>query len=251
MDVFAGGLLVKLLISLHLLPYMIAHLFINNISTLKSFLGRGVSKIFDIKLPENEKRRYEKVFTIVWVLVAIIGIILMIKEGKGAPIQETRGYLTRIITLWQVASLALIFRNGANLSKNLIYRWHDAQVLKEYTNDDAILRIVGRATRLNLVLEGWFLFGWSITYMIVKSTIKGSILSLKLWLCGLIFGIVFGLFMARNNKGILLRNEILIVLLFAAKETREKVLKLFGKSPTKILGAPVKPPKPSRLPPFP
>jgi len=65
-----------------------------------------------------------------------------------------------------------------------------------------------------------------------------------------VFGIVFGLFMAKDNKGILLRNEISVVLLFTAKETREKVSKLFEEAPTKILRGkpPIKPPKSPRLP---
>ena len=243
MGVFVG-LLVKLLGILFLLPYMFANLFITSISLLKGLFGRWLSKVLGVKMPENEKKKYEKVFTIVWILVAITGVILMVKEGGNSQTQEPSTIMNisskllgekantikgaiRGITILQAIFTVLSFRSGANLSKSLIYRWHDSKVLGEYTNDDVILSIVGKATGLNLVLEGWFLLGWVIFYKITTSIIKGSILPLKLWLYGLVFGVVFGLFMAKGNKGILLRNEISVVLLFTAKETREKVFKLF------------------------
>ena len=110
---FAGAL-----VNILLLPYILAHFFITCISSLKGLLGKGASKVLSIKLPENEKRRYEKVFTIVWILVAVIGVILMAKEGMGS--------LGAIIAIPSLFGAANAFRSGANLSKKLIYRWHDS-----------------------------------------------------------------------------------------------------------------------------
>ncbi|WP_324734883.1 hypothetical protein VFC49_06640 [Thermococcus sp. SY098] len=43
-------------------------------------------------------------------------------------------------------------------------------------------------------------------------------LVLYLWIAGVVFGAVFGMFISHNNKGILLQNEVMLVLLFAGKK---------------------------------
>jgi len=70
-------------------------------------------------------------------------------------------------------------------------------------------------TRLWLLLEGTFVLAFALAYKALSavSTSRGpaGTFILELWLLGLVFGFAFFTLVARDNRGILLRDQISLV----------------------------------------
>ncbi|AFK23104.1 hypothetical protein Py04_1533 [Pyrococcus sp. ST04] len=182
-------------------------------SLFSSSISKLITTIFRIQPPKNEKKRYEILFTAIWVLVGIYAL----KSFKN-------------INLFSKLFIFLTFRNGAVIFKKLIYGIHDFNLLKK-TEKGKALSLVSKAVGFTILLEILFLFALALSYRIITAGVKilfglesGRFL-IYLWIVGAIFGTIFGVFMSHNNKGLLLQNEMALVLLF----TGRRVLKIFAK----------------------
>ncbi|ASJ08283.1 hypothetical protein A3L11_03180 [Thermococcus siculi] len=178
-----------------------------------SLAGMTWRKVLRLDIPENEKKNWEKLYTAVWLIV-----------GGWAFIKLWGWSATRVM-----AALFgfLAFRSGANVTRTLIYGLHDQRIIEEYTEDSSVLGIIGTATKLSLLLETVFVVAFALAYKAFSVTLNPNGLSantfiLYLWLAGLAFGLLFGWFIARNNRGILLRNAIATVGFFTARKGKRK-----------------------------
>ncbi len=197
----------QLLAYILIVPFVLLNVML---STVRFFFSSGsklMAKIFRIQIPKNEKSRYEILFTITWIIVGIYAL----KSFKNTNM------LLGILAF-------LTFRNGATISKKLIYGVHDANLIKESAGDNKILGLINRAVGVGILAEVLFLFIWAISYKAITVEIRTLLglglnkLILYLWIAGVIFGAVFGMFISHNNRGILLQNEVALVLLFAGKK---------------------------------
>ncbi|WP_237710152.1 hypothetical protein [Pyrococcus sp. ST04] len=194
-------------------PFILLNLAILVVSLFSSSISKLITTIFRIQPPKNEKKRYEILFTAIWVLVGIYAL----KSFKN-------------INLFSKLFIFLTFRNGAVIFKKLIYGIHDFNLLKK-TEKGKALSLVSKAVGFTILLEILFLFALALSYRIITAGVKilfglesGRFL-IYLWIVGAIFGTIFGVFMSHNNKGLLLQNEMALVLLF----TGRRVLKIFAK----------------------
>jgi hypothetical protein len=148
----------------------------------------------------------ERLFTPIWILIGLYGAW-----------KVRWNYLAMLFAF-------LTFRSGANVARLLVYSHHDGKVLQNIKKK--FLRTLARATRLGLLLEGIFILAVALTYKALStvSTSKGpaGTLILELWVMGLIFGFAFFKLIARNNRGILMKDQISLVLIFAGKKGVEK-----------------------------
>jgi len=174
--------------------------------------GVTLRKALGIDLPENEKKGWERLFTLAWLLVGIWAFFKLWSWSIAGIMSAVFGFLA--------------FRSGANVTRTLVYSLHDRKIVEEHTEDSRALSIVGTATRLSLLLEGLFVFSFALVYKLLSATLSSGTSAnhfiLLLWLAGLAFGLLFGWFIARNNRGILLRNAIVIVGFFATKKGKKK-----------------------------
>jgi len=185
--------------------------------------GITLRKTLRVDIPKNEKKHLERLFTPVWIAVGLVG-----------------AWKTR----WDILAMIfafLAFRSGANVSRTLIYSIHDGRLVEEYTRDSRILGIIGKATRISLLLEGMFVVALVVSYKTLSTATTASgrpttLFITGLWLLGLVFGAVFGWLIARNNRGILLENQISIVWLFAGKKGKEKTEAALEKTRGKVKG---------------
>ncbi len=186
-----------------LIPFIAISLTVSAARLLFSVTGRVMVKLLRISIPENEKKRYEPLFTVIWVMVGVY----------AARQLENTNPLVLILTF-------LTFRNGANITRKFIYGLHDMALVKEHAGRS----LMGRAVRLGILTEVLFLLIWAVSYRVITIGIRVlsgtgfSVFILCLWIAGALFGAVFGMLIARNNRGILLRDEILTVLLFSGKK---------------------------------
>ncbi|NJE11075.1 hypothetical protein [Thermococcus sp. MAR1] len=194
--------------------FLTAFLFINLslilMRTFGSIAGVTWRKVLRVDVPENEKKGIERIYTLAWIAVGAWAFLKL----WGAS--------------WSAAFFGfLAFRSGANITKTLIYGLHDQRIIEEYTEDSRVLRIIGMATKLSILLETIFVVAFALAYKAFSVTLSPSgmsvnIIILSLWLAGLAFGLLFGWFIARNNRGILLRNAIATVGFFATRKGKKK-----------------------------
>ena len=213
--------------------FLTAFLFINLSLMLMRIFGSlaGVTwrKVLRLDLPENEKKGWERLYTLIWLAV-----------GLWAFWKLWGWSLTRVVA---AVFGFLAFRSGANITRTLVYSLHDRKIIEEYTGDSRLLRIVGRATELSLLLESLFVVSFALLYKTLSVTFNpggrsASAFILYLWLAGLLFGLLFGWFIARNNRGILMRNAIATVGFFALRKGKKKAdetVDAVKKAPEKLL----------------
>ncbi len=176
------------------------------------FAGVTLRRVLGVDLPENEKKGLERLFTLVWVPIGIWAFLRLWSWSVSGIAGAVFGFLA--------------FRSGANLTRTLVYSIHDRKIIEEH-GEGRVLSIVGKATGLSLLLEAIFIFSFALAYKLLSATItpgrSANQLILLLWMGGLAFGLFFGWFMTRNNRGILMRNAIVVVSFFATKKGKTKV----------------------------
>ncbi len=180
---------------------------------LGAITGMTWRKVLRLDIPENEKKSWEKLYTLVWLIV-----------GLWAFWKLWGWSLTRVAA---AVFGFLAFRSGANITRTLVYSLHDRKVIEGYTEDSRTLEVIARATRFSLLIEGLFVVSFALIYKTLSITFNpsgrsASAFILYLWLAGLIFGLLFGWFMAKNNRGILMRNAIATVGFFALRKGKRK-----------------------------
>jgi len=203
--------LLRILSPLILLIFIGINIWLSFIRFTAKITGKLARKALRIELPENEKRTLEKFFTPTWVAAGLYTAWLV----RGNPLAVPFAFLS--------------FRSGASVARLLVYSRHDWKILKNLRG--MFLGTLARATGLGLLIEGTYLSALALAYKALSalSTSRGpaGALILEAWLLGLLFGSAFSWLVARNNGGILLRDQIALVLLFAGKKTVEKTEEKF------------------------
>ncbi|NJE05611.1 hypothetical protein E3E36_05520 [Thermococcus sp. M36] len=214
------------------LVFLTAFLFINLVlmlmRTFGSLAGMTWRKVLRLNIPENEKRGWERLFTLLWLAIGAWAVLKLWNWSLVGLTASLFGFLA--------------FRSGANITRTLVYGLHDQRIIEEHTDDSAVLGIIGMATKLSILLETIFVVAFALAYKALSVTLSPNGMSantiiLSLWLAGLAFGLLFGWFIARNNCGILLRNAIATVGFFATrkgKKKTEEAVKKVKKAPKKF-----------------
>ncbi|AEK73191.1 hypothetical protein GQS_06465 [Thermococcus sp. 4557] len=195
---------------LFLTAFLFINLFLMLMRAFGSLTGMAWRKVLRLDVPENEKKGIARLYTLVWLAVGVWAFWKL----WGAS--------------WSAAFFGfLAFRSGANITKTLVYGLHDQKIIEEHTEEGTVLGIVGMATKLSILLETIFVVAFALAYKAFSVTLGPNGMSantfiLSLWLSGLAFGLLFGWFIARNNRGILLKNAIATVGFFATKKGKRK-----------------------------
>ncbi|MEO2152663.1 MAG: hypothetical protein ABGW50_08410 [Thermococcus sp.] len=202
-------LLTKVLAILLLLAFPFINLTMTMFRLAGRLAGATLRRALHIDVLGNQKKTLERLFTPIWIIVGLYGAWKVRWD-----------YLAMVFAF-------LAFRSGANVSRTLVYSVHDGKIIEKYTSDSRVLGIIGKAVKVSLLLEGTFVVAFALAYKALSLTTtstgtSATLFVMTLWLVGLIFGAIFGWFIARNNEGILLEDQITVVLLFAGKKGKEK-----------------------------
>ncbi|ASI99495.1 hypothetical protein [Thermococcus celer] len=203
----------ELLAILLLATFLLIKIALTLMRTFGRITGRTWRKVLRLEVPENEKKGLERVYTLAWVLV---GAWAFLKLWGWSPTRITAAFFG-----------FLAFRGGANVAKTLIYGLHDQRIIEGYTEDSKVLGVVGKATKLSLLLETLFVVAFALAYKALSVALKpggmgANTFILSLWLSGLVFGSFFAWFIARNNRGILLKDAIATVGFFTLRKGKKK-----------------------------
>ncbi|NJF25036.1 hypothetical protein [Thermococcus sp. Bubb.Bath] len=176
------------------------------------FFRKGMTtvlgRVIPADIPENEKKSWEIIYTIVWL---VIGLWALWELKDKTILGAFFGFFA--------------FRGGANVGKLVIYSRHDAKLV-ERLGSGRVLEMISTVTKLSLLLESLFLAALAFSYKALSVTLKGGGTAgrflLLLWLGGFIFGTLFGLFIARNNRGILLKDSLSTLAFFTMRKVSVK-----------------------------
>lgn len=196
-----------------LTAFLLISIFLMLIRVFESLAGMTWRKTFRIEIPENEKKGLEKIYTPIWIAVGAWAFLKLWNWNLAGAGASLFGFLA--------------FRSGANITKTLIYGLHDKKIIEEYTEDSRVMRIIGKVTKLSLLLESAFVVAFALAYKALSMNLSPGGMSsntfiLSLWLTGLAFGLFFGWLIASNNRGILLKNAIATVGFFTTKTGKKK-----------------------------
>ncbi|MGQ4833009.1 MAG: hypothetical protein ACP6IS_03790 [Candidatus Asgardarchaeia archaeon] len=217
---FQLGVQLNLVIAyLLLIPFILLNVLL---ALARFFAGRLASftrKYLKIEIPYEtaRDRTFNIIFTLCWLIV-----------GVYATLQ-----LDNPITLGGFM-VFLSFRSGSTTGRRVIYGFHDSKMINSLNGEKQLHNVVATAFKIGLIVEGIFLLTWSILYKALSLSIKTAfgidvnILIILLWLAGLVFGIAFGILRSKTARGFLLKDEIIIVLLFSGKLLEEKVKATIG-----------------------
>ncbi|WP_456422983.1 hypothetical protein [Thermococcus sp.] len=213
----------SLLSYLLLLLFLGINLWLSILRITSRIAGKFLTKAFRINLPPNEKKTMERMFTVIWLAVGIYGAL------------KVRWNLLAMVFAF------LAFRSGANVSRTLVYSIHDGKIIERHVRDSRTLGIMGRAVRISLLLEGLFVIAFALAYKVLSTTAgpargSASIFIVELWILGLVFGVAFGLMVARNNEGILLENQMAVVWFFTGKKSKEKTERTIEETTKRVKG---------------
>ncbi|WP_052696193.1 hypothetical protein [Palaeococcus ferrophilus] len=187
---------------------LLAFVSINVAMLFLGFFRKGTSaflrNIGGMKVPENEKKEWEKLYTLAWLTVGLWAL------------WELRGQ-----TLLGVMFSFLAFRSGANVGRLMVYHHHDARLI-ERTGGGRLLGMLSKVVKLLLLLEGSFLAAFALSYKVLSVPLRGGGtvggFLLALWVGGFIFGLIFGVLISRNNRGVLLRDNVLTLAFFTVRD---------------------------------
>lgn len=204
-------MLAKVMAILLLLALFFMNLALMMARLMSKLAGITLRRTFRIDVPGNQKKTRERLFTLICVVVGIYGVWKVRWD-----------YLAMLFAF-------LAFRSGANVSRTLVYSIHDGRIIERYISDDRVFGILGKAVKVTLLLEGMFIVAFALAYKALSLTTTSTgtsttLFVMALWLAGFVFGAIFGWFIARNNDGILLEDQITVVLLFAGKKGKEKTI---------------------------
>ncbi len=193
--------------------------------TMAGFFRKGMTtmlgKLIPVDIPENEKKSWETTYTIVWLA---IGLWALWELKDRTLLGAFFGFLA--------------FRSGASVGKVIIYSHHDAKLV-EKLGSGKVLGMISTVTKLSLLIESLFLAALAFSYKALSVTLEnggtaGRFL-LALWLGGFAFGILFGLFIARNNRGILLKDSLSTLAFFTMRKVSVKASSTSGKLRDNVL----------------
>jgi hypothetical protein len=200
--------MIEKLLALFLLGvFLSANIFISFIRTFQKGASLFLKGLLRSNIPENEKKSMEKVYTVAWL---VIGLWAFWELKDKTLLGAFFGLLS--------------FRSGANVGKVLVYSHHDAKLVEEL-GEGRVLGMISTVVRLSLVLEATFLLSLALAYKAVSVSLgRGTAghLLLGLWFAGLIFGLIFGFLVARNNRGILLSDSISTIAFFTMRSVSIK-----------------------------
>ncbi len=194
--------------------YLILGLFITINVLVRLFKTTGaltaaiLRRILRLDLPENERKWLERLFTPVWIAVGIWSFLRL----------RNVSLITALFALFS-------FRSGGNVARAIIYSLHDRKLVRDIGGGG----LLSRATSTILTVETLFIIGMTVTYKAVATVAGGSIDLLYLWVSGFAFGLLLFWIVARNNRGVLMKNVMSIVVFFSGKKGKETVERLRGK----------------------
>ncbi len=158
---------------------------------IQSLVSKAVAKVTRSKLAK--RNAIDLIYTLSWILVGLLALIAVKPPS--------------LFTLF----VFLAFKSGSDLGSRIVYSVHDLKLLRR-------IKVIAISLLLAAIPSMFFIIIWrtfnqillNVSASLLRVTV--SDLSLKLWLSGLIYGLLLGTIRSKGEEGILLRGELMLVL---------------------------------------
>lgn len=111
----------------------------------------------------------------------------------------------------------------------LVYFSYDGKIFKEMV-EGRVLGIFEKVVRIFLIFEVVFLFVMLLVYKIlsVVMILYGSVgkFFLEFWVVGVIFGLVFGYLIVKDNRGLFFEDSVEVLIFMIVLKGKQKVEKV-------------------------
>lgn len=189
------------------------------VSMGKSFskkVGALVSQLIKEEValsPEQQRyfKRLDRLFQLMWLLIgaAAAGFLL----ARGGP----NGALAVIGAIGGAAGIFLAFKSGAMLTRFVAYAFHDRALIREKAGHIPLGSLVSKAILPSIAANAVFLLVWALLFRVANVGVKGigeagaNWLPIGLWLGGLAFGYLYGVWRSGKDPRFLLRDDLGVV----------------------------------------
>jgi hypothetical protein len=140
--------------------------------------------------------------------------VTLLGLGLGVYAWVNGGQVLSVAWLAVVVMLGIAFRNGADLSRSLVYARHDARLVRTRREELPLGRILAPALALTIFTGTLFLVLWAVLFVVLKGAADVAFgagagrWALILWGLGLVAGGVAHSVVARRESGLLLRDDL-------------------------------------------
>ena len=161
------------------------------------------------------RSRAERVLRRTKLAVTLLGLglgLYVLFGGAAAP---------DIGTIAAVIVLAFAFRNGADLSRGMIYARHDARLIRRHRHQLPAGRLIAPLLALSLSSSALFLALWTVLFFLAQTGSRAGLgislarWALLLWVLGIVAGAILARTAARNATGLLAREGLSVGVLAA------------------------------------
>lgn len=163
--------------------------------------------------PQQEHRfkRLDRLFQFVWLVVgAAAAVFLLARAGPS-------GALAVIGTIGGAVGIFIAFKSGAMLTRFVAYAFHDRAVVREKAGQIPLGGLISKAIVPGIAANAVFLLVWALLFRVANVAVKGigeagaNWLPIGLWLGGLVFGYVYGIWRSGEDPRFLLRDDFGVV----------------------------------------
>ncbi len=140
--------------------------------------------------------------------------VTLLGLGLGAYAWMNGGQVLSVAWLAVVVMLGIAFRNGADLSRSLVYARHDAKLVRTRRAELPLGRILAPALALTIFTGTLFLALWAVLFVVVRGAADVAFgagvgrWALILWGLGVVAGGVAHSLVARRESGLMLRDDL-------------------------------------------
>lgn len=202
-----------IVIALMLVPLVL----LNVLMSQGKIMGRQVGKLAGKLVPKDEvaapdvealRRRMTKVLNLLKLGVTLLTL------GLGVYALAKGGATISLSTISMIIAAALAFRNGADLSRMVVYTRHDAAIISARSSDIPAGGLLTRILAVGMISNALFLALWSVLFFTVQAGVKTAAgvdvnqLAIILWAAGILGGLAIALAVARKETRFLLRDEL-------------------------------------------
>ena len=193
-----------------LLPFIVLNLLIGQ----GKIFAKGLAKIL-IKLgPAEEiadpgleayRRKVNLVLNLAKVGAGVLGLLAGL-TGFGPKLNLA------FITLLLLSAVA--FRNGADISRMVIYANHDSTVIRARSKELLLGRLLSRILAVGIILNALFLGIWAVAFVLLKAGVRSAVglsinqIPIILWGAGIVIGALLAWMIARKEPRFLLRDDL-------------------------------------------
>ncbi len=203
----------NVLVAVLLVPFVVINIVMNQGKAMGARLGRLAGRVVsedETTAPRVDafRRRMNRLLNLAKMGVGVLGLALGIYAIVAGEGKVSLG------TVAMVIAAAIAFRNGADLSRMIVYARHDAGVIRSRSAEVPAGGLLTRILFIGILANALFIGLWAVLFFVVQAGVKTAVgvnvnqWVLILWGAGLVIGASIAQAVASREARFLLKDEL-------------------------------------------